>query len=778
MRPVEPRLAVIVAVVATIVACGGPPPREPLPGAEPMPPATVAAIQASSQSRAGGDEIRTRHLRADGSPKYSNRLLLESSPYLRQHAHNPVDWYPWGDQAFDAARRLGRPLLLSVGYSTCHWCHVMEEESFEDEEIARFLNRHYVAIKVDREQRPDLDSIYMTAVQAMGLQGGWPMTVWLTPAREPFFAGTYFPARDGDRGIATGFVTVLAKMSQAYRDDPQGIAADAATLAARVREVLSAVPAAGSVDLQALAASAFDVARTQSALALDRTWGGTRSQRKFPSALSLRALLRLNRHSREQAIAEIVALTLDKMATGGIHDHLGGGFHRYSVDPQWLVPHFEKMLYDNALLTLAYLEAWQATGRAEFADVARGILFWVRTEMTSPDAGFYSATDADSRAPDGRSSEGRFFTWTAAETAAVLGDEAARRFNQAYAVTDSGSLDGRSVLHRSGESAWVGGPPAASDFLVGLDHSRLLLLDARSRRPRPLRDEKILTAWNGLMISAAAQASIALGDDGARRLAARAADYVLGDWASSQRLAHSITGGRREGDAFLDDYAFVEAGLLDLFEAGDGARRLAQAIELDAAVERDFEDPAGGWFLTPADRSGLLVRERVLADSVVPSGASVAAMNLLRLAELTGNDSYRQRAERALSRLSPLITARPLSFGDALLAVDFAADTPKEIVLVSKGDPGSLEPFLARLGSTFVPNRIVVRVTAAAPSALPIAERKTAIGGRPTAYVCENHVCEIPTHDPELFAVQLRRARPLLAAAAAPGSQSAGTASP
>jgi len=752
-------------------SCAGPKPLvDPLPGAETMPSETAAAVTAALQRLDKDASVRSRHLHEDGSPKYANRLLLEFSPYLRQHAHNPVNWYPWGDEAFDAARRLGRPVLLSIGYSTCHWCHVMEEESFEDEEIARYLNEHYVAIKVDREQRPDLDSVYMTAVQAMTGRGGWPMTMWLTASGEPFYGGTYFPARDGDRGATRGFLTVLAQVADAYRSDAAAVASHAADLAAKLRGALDAAsrrkgPPVAAQDLPAYSALVLDKAATASSARFDETNGGPRGAPKFPSALPLRALLRHDRLGDSEHSLEMVTRTLDGMASGGIRDHLGGGFHRYSTDSAWLVPHFEKMLYDNALLAMAFTEAWQVTGRPAFRQAAEDILAWMRREMTSPDGAFFSATDADSRAPDGSVAEGRFFTWTPAETAQVLGADAAKLFDAAYGVTAAGNLDGRNVLHRA-----LASDRLAMDFAMSpaevdrsLEKSRALLLASRDARPRPLRDDKIVTAWNGLMISAAARASLAFGDETARQMAARAADFLLRGRDARGALARSSVDGREQPEVFLDDYAFLEAGLLDLFEAGDGNIRLEQAIALDAILEKDFEDPAaGGFFLTPAGTRVALAREKPLVDGAEPSGNSVAILNLLRLAELTGEQRYRDRAERAFGLLREAFADNPLSAGDALLALDFTGDTPKEIILVTMGPRATLAPLLRKLGSTFVPNRIVLTVAADAPagSLTPLAEDKPALAGLPTAYVCEGRVCDLPTRDPEVFSTQLRRVSP------------------
>ena len=775
--PSRPALAVALALTLAAALAGtiafAEPVLDPLPGAEPLPADKQSAIR--SEIGKPREPLRTKHVRSDGTPKYTNRLFTETSPYLRQHAHNPVNWYPWSDEAFADARRLGRPVLLSIGYSTCHWCHVMEHESFEDEEIARFLNERYIAIKVDREERPDLDSIYMTAVTLATGGGGWPMTVWLTPERKPFYAGTYYPARDGDRTGMPGFLTVLKAIDESYRSKSAEVAGAADELAARIKSRLSAASPQASSAVP-VAADVFDAAMAAVRTRYDAENGGTRGGRKFPSGLPLRALLRYSRRSGDPEAMQMVTNTLEHMARGGIRDHLAGGFHRYSVDPEWIVPHFEKMLYDNALLAVAYTEAWQATGNAAFADVAREIVAWARREMTAPDGTFYSATDADTRTPGGELVEGWFFSWTPAEIEAALGADDARLFGAAYGVVADGPLEGRSVLHRvksSGDLAAELSLPAA-DIDATLARSRTKLVEVRGARPAPLRDEKILTTWNALMVSAAAKVGSAFGDADTLSMARRAADRLLADWSSTRRLVHSRFGERTQPESFLEDYAFLEAALLDLFEAGDGPHRLDQAIALDAAVQKEFEDPTGGFFVTRAGLGDLLVREKSVFDGVEPSGSSVAILNLLRLAEWTGEAGYRERADRALASLAPALAAAPLALADALVALDYASDAPKEIVLVAPADPPGqiqkalapfeavLAPFEAVLAKTFVPNRIVVRLGAGLPaSKLPVAEGKIAIDGRPTAYVCEARVCKLPARDAETFAAQIRAVRGL-----------------
>ncbi len=606
---------------------------ETLPGAAPFAPGLAASLRDSWGARPAGYVARTRHRKPDGSPRYTNRLLLESSPYLLQHAHNPVNWYPWGDEAFAEARRRGRPVLLSIGYSTCHWCHVMEEESFEDLEIARLLNEGYVAIKVDREERPDLDAVYMSAVLAFTGRGGWPMTVWLTPDREPFFGGSYFPPRDGDRGVSLGFSSLLQKLRSALAEESDRVTATTATLVASIREA-SALQGGGGLPDAALLHAAADSIRAN----YDEKWGGVTGPNKFPSSLPIRFLLRYHRRTGDRLALDMATRTLEKMAAGGIHDQLGGGFHRYTVDPEWRVPHFEKMLYDNALLTVAYLEGYAATGRGDLADVARGILRYVERDLTSPEGAFYSATDADSLAPDGRRQEGRFFTWTPAEIRSVVGPERARLVEAAYGVTAAGNLEGRSVLFLPSPS-------------VEIAEARDLLLAARSRRPPPLRDEKILAAWNGLMIGALARAASTLGEPRYATLAARAAEFVLSRMRAGGRLFEPTPARRARHSAYLEDYAFLVAGLLDLYEASPAPRWLEEAIALDRVLERHYEDAAGGaYFTTSDDHERLLARTKPVLDGAEPSGNSVEALNLLRFYELTDDDRYRRRASARCER--------------------------------------------------------------------------------------------------------------------------------
>ena len=738
----------------------------PLPGAPVFDESLLDQLADAWIVRARGYTPRTRHLQPDGSPKYTNRLFLESSLYLRQHSHNPLNWHPWGDEAFELARQLGRPVLLSVGYSTCHWCHVMEEESFDDEEIARYLNENYIAIKVDREVRPDIDAIYMTAVQMMIGSGGWPMTVWLTPDREPFSGGTYFPARDGDRGVSIGFLTMLRRMKEAYDEEPDRVAEVAAQIAQVIRENM--VPAGrgeGLPEAQVLHAAA-EYYRER----FDSTYGGLAGAPKFPSGLSPRLLLRHHRRTGDEQSLEMATLTLEQMAAGGMYDHVGGGFHRYSTDEQWLVPHFEKMLYDNALLTTAYLEAYQATGREDFARVARELLRYVERDMTSPAGAFYSATDADSPGPSGDREEGWFFTWASAEVEQALDDEERARVVAAYYdVTADGNFEGRNIFHTPRPLAEVAEALGLPVDRMGslLEQSREVLYAVRATRPAPLRDEKILTAWNGLMISALAHASLVLEDEAYAARAERAADFLLTYLRRDGRLLRSYADGRACQTAYLDDYAFLIAGLLDLYEATSDLRWLEEALALDRVLQTRYEDQvSGGFFRTSDDQESLLVREKPSYDGAEPSGNSVQLLNLVRMHEFTTDDGYRQRGERALRALEGVLTMAPAAAAEALLAVDYYLDTPKEIVIVTPTSRQDAEPLLAQLRATFLPNRILTVVVdgedlAAQTKLIPLLEGKFARDGQATAYVCENRVCDLPTTDPDVFARQIGTVRPL-----------------
>jgi len=708
----------------------------------------AARLAEAVRAKGRGYVPRTQHL-SGGSPRFTNRLILERSPYLIQHAHNPVDWRPWGEEAFEEAGRLRRPVFLSVGYSTCHWCHVMERESFEDEEIARLLNERYVPIKVDREERPDVDGVYMTAVQLLTGGGGWPMSVWLTPEKEPFFAGTYFPPRDGARGGMRGFLGILEEIAALWGRDAERVRKATGSLVEAVRTALSPRPTPAEIALPG--PEVIERAVAEHRRSFDDRHGGLRRAPKFPSSLPVRLLLRHHRRARDPGSLQMALLTLEKMAAGGLHDQVGGGFHRYSTDAEWLVPHFEKMLYDNALLAVAYAEAFQVTGRRDLARVVRTTLEYLEREMTSPEGGLYSATDADSEGE-----EGRFFVWEEAELRAALGPDF-ERFAAFHGVTPGGNFEGRNVLFvpRPDEAEWEALAPA-----------RAKLYEARARRPAPLRDEKVLAGWNGLAISALAFGGRVLGDRRHVEAAARAARFVLERMVKGGRLQRSWLAGEAGVPAFLDDHAFLAQGLLELYEATFELRWLEAAIDLSERAEALFGDPSGGgWFSTAADHERLLVREKPTHDGAEPSGASVALLNALRLAAFTGDERWRARGEAALRHHAEALRDHPLAFGDMLLAVDFSTDAPREVVLVWPEGTCAPEEFLAALRRTFLPNRALAGAPegdgiAALGRVAAVAEGKVAAGGRPTAYVCERGQCRLPAIAPEKLASQIAPVRP------------------
>jgi len=716
-------------------------------------------IAEMKKNRGPGYKPRTRHLRPDGTAQYTNRLFLESSPYLLQHAHNPVDWYPWGDEAFEAAENLDRPILLSVGYSTCHWCHVMEEESFEDEKIAKFINENYIAVKVDREERPDIDAIYMAAVQALTGRGGWPMTVWLTPEKKPFYGGTYFPARDGDRGAATGFLTLLKKIAKSYQQEKSIVRNNSEQFADIVNRMLT--PDHGTdlpgVDLLHRAMEAYQKR-------YDPVNGGIKGAPKFPSSLPVRLFLRYHQRIEGNDILSMAVKTLTMMAAGGIYDHVGGGFHRYATDATWLVPHFEKMLYDNALLAIAYLEGYQVTGHHTLAQTAKEILKYVTREMTSAKGAFYSATDADSITPSGAQEEGWFFTWTAEEFNKITGIERARAVKAYYAVGDMPNFEKRHILHApkpvKAVAHYLNLPE--SELKKILDESKKYLYEVRHQRKPPLRDEKILTSWNGLMIAAFARAGFIFDNKAYLAVAERAARFILDKMIIDGRLFRSYKDGHRRHNAYLDDYAFFITGLLDLFESTGNPAWLKNAMALEQVLQNHYEDRAsGGFFMTSDDHENLIAREKPFYDGALPSGNAYAISNLLKLYGLTTDDAYRKRAENALKCFSTVLKKSPSAMAEMLLAVETYLDIPFEIVIISpKGRTKGAQPFLDVLRKRFIPNRQLVIVHEGEQydnlsQIIPWLKGKSATGGKTTAFVCERGTCNMPVSDPEMFEQQL-----------------------
>jgi uncharacterized protein YyaL (SSP411 family) len=668
-----------------------------------------------------------------------NRLAGETSPYLLQHANNPVDWFPWGPDALARAKLLDRPIFLSIGYAACHWCHVMERESFEDEATARILNDRFVAIKVDREERPDLDSIYMSAVQAMTGSGGWPMSVFLTPDGAPFYGGTYFP--DRPRHGMPSFHQVLEGVWTAWTTQRGEVLAAGQRLVGALVEqsrTLAAPSAgAGAVPDETVFATVDAELRARFD-PVEGSWGGAP---KFPQPMTLEYLLRRLRSGISE-IEPMVALTLDRMADGGIRDQLGGGFHRYATDAHWLVPHFEQMLYDNAQLARVYLHAWSMLGEergARCRDVAIGALEYMLRELTTDDGAFAASQDADT---DGI--EGLTFTWRAAEVREVLGD-AAPAFTAAYGVTDDGNWEGVTILSRVMPPG-----PAGSEAEVAMADARARLLERRATRPQPARDDKALAAWNGLAIAAFAEAGRLLGEDRYTAAAVRAAEAIAGGLLGDDgTLRRSWKDGRAVGQGVLEDHAHLAEGLLALYEATFDERWFAIARRLADRILERFADQAGGFFDTADDHERLITRPKDPQDNAVPSGGAMATTVLLRLAAWTGEARYREAAERALGTVAPYLTRYPTGFAQWLTAAWFAAAEVREVAVVGSLDDPATRDLLAPAWGDWRPDLVLAAAApeSVATSVVPLLADRVAIDGRPTAYVCRGFVCDLPVTD-------------------------------
>jgi len=679
-----------------------------------------------------------------------NRLARETSPYLLQHRLNPVDWYPWGDEAFARARAEDRPILLSVGYSACHWCHVMERESFENREIAALMNERFVNVKVDREERPDVDAIYMDAVQSMTGHGGWPMTVFLTPDGRPFYGGTYFPPED--RHGMPGFPRVLRSIADFYREHRGQTEDVAQRLVERLRDQGRVRPGADLLTADLLAGAFQDLRRQ-----FDAGHGGFGRAPKFPQPMVLDFLLRYWRRSGSGDALAIVRSTLDAMARGGIYDQLGGGFHRYSVDERWLVPHFEKMLYDQSQLVRVYLHAWQATGASLYRRVAEETLDYVLREMTHPAGGFFSTQDADSEGE-----EGRFFLWDEGAVRELLDPEAAQVALLHWGIADGPNFEGRNILFVAREREEVArelglDPARVNDLLAA---ARRRLFAERERRIRPGRDDKVLAGWNGMMLRAFADAAAALGRPDYRAAAERGAGFVLAALRRDGRLLRTWKDGEAKLLGYLEDHALVADGLLAVYEATLDSRWLDASRALAEATIRLFWDAAAeAFFDTGRDHETLVVRPRSLFDSAVPCGTSAAADVLLRLAAVLGDAALGRPALSSLRAVAPLVTRYPSGFGRFLAALDFHLGPPIEVAIVwPPGTPGgeAAEGPLAReVGRRYLPTRVVAGAPESGTGGVALLEGKGARQGRPTAYVCEGYACQAPTTDPAELGRQL-----------------------
>jgi uncharacterized protein YyaL (SSP411 family) len=667
---------------------------------------------------------------------HTNRLINETSPYLRQHAHNPVDWYPWGEEALARARQENKPIMLSVGYSACHWCHVMEHESFEDEATAQLMNEHFINIKVDREERPDVDHIYMNAVQMLSGRGGWPMTVFLTPDGKPFYGGTYFPKED--RYGMPGFRRVLLAVAQAYHEKPEDVQKTVGQLMAGLQRVEALQPSGQPLD----AHLASDAAAKLSG-AYDETHGGIGHAPKFPNEAVLELFLRAFWNTRQQRYLDMVLHTLRQMAHGGIYDQIGGGFHRYSVDERWLVPHFEKMLYDNAQLVPLYLSAYQLTRDRFFAEIAADVLAYVTREMRSPEGGFYSTQDADSEGE-----EGKFFLWDVAEVRRIMGDEKAEVICRYWDISEAGNFEHRNIPHATLEVAQLAKMfrREVEDVRQLVAEARCKLFGARAQRVKPGLDDKMLTAWNALMISAYAKAAEILDDPRYRQIAVDAIAFVEAKLQRGDRLLSTYKDGVAKLNAYLDDYAFFVAALLDVFELTQDRRYLERAVVLaDSMIAHFWDTQAGGFFFTSDDHEALIVRSKPAFDGSIPSGNSVAARDLLRLYHYTEKADDLACAEALLQLYAASMREQSFGFANMLCAVDFYTQKPREIVVVAARDAADGAALLQRIRRTYLPNRTLTVVDPSRREPLPsLVQGKAQIDGKPTVYVCHNMTCSAP----------------------------------
>ncbi len=677
-----------------------------------------------------------------------NKLITEKSPYLLQHAENPVNWYPWGEEAFEKARMEDKPIFLSVGYSTCHWCHVMAHESFEDPTVAKFLNDVFVSIKVDREERPDIDKIYMTVCQIMTNSGGWPLTILMTPDKKPFFAGTYFPKES--RFGRIGLIDLINRVKNLWKNDRKELLASSEKITFALQDINIESPG------RSLEEKVIENAYSRLSMRFDEKGGGFGSAPKFPSPHNLLFLLRYWKRTEDKNALDMVESSLKAMRRGGIYDQIGFGFHRYSTDVKWLVPHFEKMLYDQALLALSYLETYQATGNIEYGNTAKEIFTYVLRDMSSPEGGFYSAEDADSEGE-----EGKFYVWTKEEIEKILEKEDAELIGSIYNVETNGNyLDeatrektGKNILHLKVDLSKLGNPQEES-FHRSIDSMRQKLFNSRETRIKPHRDDKILTDWNGLMIAALAKGGFVLNEQKYIEAAKKAVNFILKDLRRSDgRLLHRYRDGTAEIDAYIDDYSFLIWGLINLYEATFDTFYLKTAIELTEDQTNHFWDSfIGGFFFTAEDGEKLLVRQKEIYDGAIPSGNSVAMLNLLKLAQLTGNQDYEKKADLISRVFAENVRKSPVAHTFLLAAVDYAVGPTYSLVIA--GDTGKEDTIdmLSEIKKHFLPNKsLIFRPTEKTSPEIDkfsnFVQYFDKFEGKATAYVCINKTCKVPTND-------------------------------
>ncbi len=693
------------------------------------------------------------HTSAINGDTIKNRLQYAQSPYLLQHADNPVDWYEWGDEAFAAARREDKPIFLSIGYSTCHWCHVMEHESFEDDEVAALMNNAFISIKVDREERPDIDNIYMTACQVMQQRGGWPLTIIMTPEKKPFFAGTYIPKES--RYGRLGMMDLIPRITETWQENREKIYAAAEEVTNVIGRASATVPG------EELTKQTLETAYQQLAGQFDRVHGGFGTGMKFPMPHNLMFLLRYADRTDGPRALEMVETTLQAMRTGGIYDHIGYGFHRYATDAVWLLPHFEKMLYDQALLIMAYTEAYLATGHEEYAQTAREVISYVLRDMTSSEGGFYSAEDADSEGV-----EGKFYVWKTAEIRDVLGEELADLFIDVYNLRDEGNFREEATGERTGANiphltkSWEDlaaqhNRPVA-ELRTDLETARQKLFTIREQRVHPYKDDKILTNWNGLMIAALAKAGQAFAEEKYISAARQAEKFITEELRDQNgNLLHRYRNGSAGIQGNCDDYAFFVWGLIDLYEATFDLQYLRRAVELTRQMMEHFWDADdGGFYLAAESQDDLIVRQKEIYDGAVPSGNSVAASNMIRLARLTGETRWEDHAAQLMQAFSGQVAQGPANHTVLLQAVDFVLGPSHEVVIVGSPERSDTQAMLQSLRERFLPRKVVLLKGPSDTGTklgdfAEFTKTQEAIDGQATAYVCQNFACALPTTDPQ-----------------------------
>lgn len=676
--------------------------------------------------------------------KKQNRLASEKSPYLLQHADNPIDWYPWSTEAFQKAKKEDKPIFLSIGYSSCHWCHVMEHESFEDEKVAQLLNQHFVAIKVDREERPDLDNIYMAVCQSMTGSGGWPLTILMAPDKKPFFAGTYFP-KESKFG-RPGLIQILTQVRDLWEDDRARLLQIGDQMVRSLQEYLS-VTHAGQLSAENLK-QAFQRFQQN----FDALHGGFGSAPKFPTPHNLSFLLRWWVRSGDEKALQMVEKTLDGMWRGGMYDHLGLGFHRYSTDSQWLIPHFEKMLYDQAMLAIAYIEAYQATGKKQYARVAEDIFTYVLRDMTSPEGAFYSAEDADSE-----DQEGKFYIWSPEEITKILGKDKGQLFSTYYGVRERKNFEhGKSVLHIEQEKGTFAkeNKMKPEELERILEESRQKLFEVRDKRTHPLKDDKILTDWNGLMIAALAKGAQAFDKPEYADAAKHSADFLLKNLRRKDgRLLHRFREREAIIPGYLDDYAFLTWGLIELYQATFEVPYLNEALKLtEDMISWFWDEKDGGFYFTADDSEKLIAKMKEVYDGAIPSGNSVAALNLLRLGRLTMNKELLNKAEKLMESFGGKVSSMPSGFTQFLIALNFAMGPSREIVIAGSLGDEETKKMLKAIHSRYIPDKLLIlhpegEEGKAIESLVPFIKEQKQINGKVTAYICKNYLCQLPTSD-------------------------------